>query len=65
MAIEQSINRDCRALGGLTGLKTNRAAMKRWFLKAHIKSNVATATKAMLGLGIDQQNDPHKEATAS
>ena len=35
MAIEQSINRDCGALGGLTGLKANRAAMERWFLTSH------------------------------
>ena len=28
MAIEQSISRDCGALGGLTRLKTNRAAME-------------------------------------
>ena len=65
MAIEQSINRDCGSLGGLTGLKTNRAAMERWFLTAHLKANVATATKAMLGLGIKQQSAPHKEATTS
>ena len=61
MVIEQSINRDCRALSGLTGLKTNRAAMKRWVLKAHLKANVSTVTKTMLGPGIDQQSDPHKE----
>ena len=65
MAIEQSISRDCGALGGLTGLKTDRAAMERWFLTAHLKASVATATKAILGLGIKQQSAPHKEATAS
>ena len=47
MAIEQSINRDCGTLGGLMGLKTNVSAMERWFLTAHLKANVATATKAM------------------
>ena len=65
MAIEQSINRDCGALSGLTGLKTNRAAIERWVLTAHLKASVATATKAILGLGIIQQNAPHKEATVS
>ena len=65
MAIEQSISRDCGSLRGLTGLKTNRAAMERWFLTAHLKVSVATATKAMLNLGIKQQSAPHKEATAS
>ena len=65
MAIEQSINRDCGTLRALTGLKTNRATMERWFLTAHLKASVPTATKAMLGLGIKQQSAPHKEATAS
>ena len=64
-AIGQSINRDCGALSGLTGLKTKRAAMERWFLTAHLKASVATTTKAMLGLGIKQQSTPHKEAIAS
>ena len=41
MAIEQSINRDCGTLGGLTGLKTNVFAMERWFLTAHLKANAA------------------------
>ena len=64
---EQLINRDCGALGGLTGLKTNRAATERWFLTAHLKASVAAVTKAMLGLGIRQQSTPHtcKEAIAS
>ena len=51
MAIEQWIKRDCGSLGWLTGLKTNRAAMEKWFLTAHLKASVATATKAMMGLG--------------
>ena len=65
MTIEQSINRDCGTLGGLTGLKTNVSAMERWFLTAHFKANVATATKAMLGIGVDHPAIPHKESTVS
>ena len=65
MAIEQSINRDCGTLGGLTGLKTNVSAMERWFLTAHLKANVATATKAVLGIGVDHPAIPHKESTVS
>ena len=65
MAIEQSINHDCGTLGGLTGLKTNVSAMERWFLTAHLKGNVATATKAMLGIGVDYPAIPHKESTVS
>ena len=65
MTIEQSISRDCGAMGELTGLKTNRAAMERSFLTVHLQASVATAKKAMLGLGINQQSAPHNEATAS
>ena len=39
--------------------------MERWFLTAHLKANVATATKAMLGIGVDHPVIPHKESTAS
>ena len=39
--------------------------MERWFLTAHLKVNVATATKAMLGIGVDHPVIPHKESTAS
>ena len=60
MAIEQSINHDCGTLGGLTGLKTNISSMERWFLTAHLKANVATATKAMLGIGVDHPAIPHR-----
>ena len=35
MAIEQSVNRDCGTLGGMTGLKINVSAIERWFLTAH------------------------------
>ena len=48
-----------------TGLNTNVYAMERWFLTAHLKANVATATKAMIGIGVDHPVIPHKESTAS
>ena len=56
MAIKQSISRDCGTLGDLTGLKTNVSAMERWFLTAYLKANVAIATKAMLGIGVDRSS---------
>ena len=65
MAIEQSINHDCGTLGGLTGLKTNESSMDKWFLTAHLKANVATTTKAMLGIGVDHPAIPHRESTVS
>ena len=64
-AIEQSINHNCETLGGLTGLKTNVSTMERLFLTAHLKANVATATKAMLVIGVDHPAIPHKESTVS
>ena len=65
MAIEKSISRDCGTLGGLTGLKTNVSAMERWFLTAHLKANIATATKAILFIGVDHPAITHKESTVS
>ena len=39
--------------------------MKRWLLTAHLKANVVTATKAMLGIGVNHPAIPHKESTVS
>ena len=49
----------------MTGLKTNVSAKERWFLTAHLKANVAAATKAMLGIGVDHPAIPHKESAVS
>ena len=50
MAIEQSINRDCEALDGLTGLKDKCICHGEMVSNSSVESNVATATKAMLQL---------------
>ena len=42
MGIEQSIDRDCGRIGGLTAIITNKAAVDRWYFKAHLKVNVAS-----------------------
>ena len=39
--------------------------MERWFLTAHLKANVATSTKAMLGIGVHHPAIPCKESTVS
>ena len=39
--------------------------MGRWFLTTHLKANVATATKATLGKGVNHPAIPHKESTVS
>ena len=61
MGIEQSINRDCGTIGGLTTIKTNKAAMDRWY--AHLKANVASAFFSVLGLDDKNQSSAHKEST--
>ena len=39
--------------------------MEIWFLTAHLRENVATATKAILGIGVAHPAIPHKESTVS
>ena len=39
--------------------------METWFLTAHLKANVATATKPVLGVGVDHPAIPHKGPTVS
>ena len=64
MAIEQSLNRDCGKLGGLTNIKTRESAMERWYLTAHLKANVATQFLKYSGLDLTPDKIyVHKEAT--
>ena len=63
MGIEQSINKDCGTIGGLTSIKTNKAAMDRWFLTAHLKANVSSAFFSMLGPNKETHPTSHKENT--
>ena len=63
MGIEQSINKDCGTIGGLTSIKTNKAAMDRWFLTAHLKANVSSAFLLMLGLDKETHTASRKEKT--
>ena len=64
MGIEQSINRDCGKLGGLTNIKTKESAMEKWYLTAHLKANVATQFLKYSGLDLTADKSRiHKEAT--
>ena len=64
MGIEQSINRDCEKLGGLTNIKTKESAMERWYLTAHLKTNAATQFLNYSGLDLTADKSRiHKEAT--
>ena len=64
MAIDQSLNRDCDTLGGLTNIKIRESAMERWYLTAHLKANVATQFLKYSGLDLAPDKiHVHKEAT--
>ena len=64
MGIEQSMNRDCGVLGGLTGIARNTEALHRWCLTSHLRASVTHAFKTNLcGLSEDDRNYTHKEAT--
>ena len=63
MALEQSINRDSKTRGGLIGITQKPAALARWFLTAHKRAEITTATKSMCGMEIpDTAGGPHKES---
>ena len=66
MDIEQSVNRDCGVLGGLTGIVTNTEALHRGCLTSHLRASVTYAFKTNLcGLGKDDRNYTRKEATTN
>lgn len=47
MALEQSVNRDVKIAGGLTGITRKEAARDRWFLTLHINSIIANLLTSM------------------
>ena len=47
----------------MTSIKTNKAAMDRWFLTVHLKANVSSAFFSMLGLNKETHTTSHKENT--
>lgn len=48
MALEQSVNRDSKAIGGIIGITQRPGALEKWFLTAHERASATSATKAML-----------------
>ncbi|KAK3740844.1 hypothetical protein QZH41_000596 [Actinostola sp. cb2023] len=62
MALEQSINRDSKAGGGIIGLTQNASALERWFLTSHERAAITSATKQLCNLGDDEYVGTHKEA---
>ena len=62
MALEQSINADSKAKGGIIGISQTQSALDRWFLTIHERASVTTTLKEVYGV---KGNDTtmHKEVT--
>ena len=50
MALEQSENCDSKSKGGVCGRTQKDGALDRWYITAHKRAAVTTATKAMCGM---------------
>ena len=67
-ALEQSVNRDAKTKGGVIGTTRNAMSVDRWFLTAHIRAYIVSATKALCGKvdpSEETEQKPHKEARPS
>lgn len=63
MALEQSVNLDSKTKGGIVGISQKPGALERWFLTAHERAAVTTATKELCGIRRNVQKEvTHKEA---
>ena len=64
MALEQSINVDSKAQGGIIGITKSPAALETctWFLTCHERTSITTALKDMYALQDSDRVGTHKEA---
>ena len=62
MALEQSINLDSKAKGGIIGITQRPSALQKWFLTAHERTATTTATKRMIDLD-ESTRSTHKESS--
>ena len=62
MALEQSINLDSKAKGGIIGITQRPSALQKWFLTAHERTATMTATKRMIDLD-ESTRSTHKESS--
>lgn len=66
MALEQSINADSKAKGGIVGISQRTGALQRWFLTSHERAAITTSLKNMYGVEkTDGLDDANKEASAN
>ena len=66
MALEQSINADSKAKGGIVGISQRPRALQWWFLTSHVRAAITTSLKNMYGVEkTDYLGVAHKEASAN
>ena len=66
MALEQSINADSKAKGGIVGISIRPAALQRWFLTSHERAAIASSLKSMYAVVTeDRAGACHKESSKS
>ena len=62
MALEQTVNLDSKTKGGIVGISQKAGALERWFLTAHERTAITTATKELCGICNSDSEPAHKEA---
>ena len=62
MALEQTVNLDSKTKGGIVGISQKPGALERWFLTAHKRTAITSATKELCGICNSDSRPPHKEA---
>ena len=65
MGIEQTINRESKTKGGIIGFSPKEGAVDRWYLTAHERSAITSATKEMSGVQEAGSSSSHKEGSVS
>ena len=61
MALEQSINLDSKTRGGIIGITQKPGTLERWFLTAHERAAITSATKGMCSISDSDRVATHKE----
>ena len=62
MALEQTVNVDSKTKGDMVGISQKARALERWFLTAHERTAITTATKELCGICNSDSKPAHKEA---
>ena len=65
MGIKQTINRESKTKGGSIGFSQKEGAVDRWYLTAHERSAITSATKEMSGVQEVGSSSSYKEGSVS